>query len=475
MSSNTKKSQSREGGWKRKAITRANENRQLRKNVTRISRDRDRYKKIAAKANPSAQQDDIQTVVPLQGKEQLVFLALQLFLTARIGYRAVSRVLQVLAPYLGLKKTPCPQTIINWVARLSIVKLQQLVPMPSAQRRLCGDPFSNGMIWMMDTSIGLGAGKILAILALDYRHHQTNDGAPTLRNVSCVGIAVAVSWTGIDIANFLQKIIAVMGRPAAFLKDGGKDLQKATEILNDRKFYSLNIADISHVIANLFKHEYGESPLLASFLTICGQASKNLKQSILACLAPPKVSVKSRFMNLHRLVAWAERVLKFSPVGRVAEDSIVAKLRKSLNQLPECRAFVVRFLRDAVPLLACQKILKVNGLSTQTYLECEALLAPLPTNSPIRLGFMQWAEEQREVAQRLELTDQGLPVCSDLIESLFGVGKRHGAGETKDAQQIAKRLAAECGEITPADARLVLDGVHYEFLDTLGGLIASTI
>jgi hypothetical protein len=38
---------------------------------------------------------------------------------------------------------------------------------------------------------------------------------------------VANSWTGETIADLLGRLIAVMGRPAAYLKDGGGDLHKA--------------------------------------------------------------------------------------------------------------------------------------------------------------------------------------------------------------------------------------------------------
>jgi len=113
-------------------------------------------------------------------------------------------------------------------------------------------------------------------------------------------------------------VIAVSGRPVGFIKDGGSDLAKAVRVLGERGFPSHSIDDISHMIANLLKHEYGNHPLLAVFMSACGKASQKLKQTILACLAPPKVSTKARFMNLHRLVLWADRLLKHSPVGPMA-------------------------------------------------------------------------------------------------------------------------------------------------------------
>jgi hypothetical protein len=92
-------------------------------------------------------------------------------------------------------------------------------------------PFSNGLIWMIDISIGLGSGKIVAVLALDAHHHHLVDGAPALDHVHCIAVSVADSWTGEAIAELLKRLIAQMGRPAAYLKDGGSELQKAVEVL----------------------------------------------------------------------------------------------------------------------------------------------------------------------------------------------------------------------------------------------------
>ncbi len=49
-----------------------------------------------------------------------------------------------------------------------------------------------------------------------------------------------------------------------------------------------------------------------------------------------------------------------------------------------------------------------------------------------------------------------MPISSDPIESLFGVAKRHGAGQTQDAGRIALRLPALCGAPTREEAEQVL-------------------
>src|SRR5205807_6025846 len=117
-------------------------------------------------------------------KVDVVHLALQLFLEARISFRAVSRVLTLLAWALGINKAPCPQSIIHWVIRLSIVRIDAARTLRGFSLRQA--PFTNGLIWMIDLSIALGSGKIVAVLALAAHHHHLVDDAPSLHLVHCI-------------------------------------------------------------------------------------------------------------------------------------------------------------------------------------------------------------------------------------------------------------------------------------------------
>jgi hypothetical protein len=453
MSQKSKLKKSR-NQWKYKAGMRADKNRYLRKELSRVKKQRDRFKKELKETRDRLDQLETRNQgLAVQHKVDLVLLALQLFLVARIGFRAVSRVLGVLASALGIKKAPCPQTVINWVTRLSIVRIQSA----STVKRLPIQraAFSNGMIWMIDMSIALGTGKILAVLALHAHHHQFIPHAPGFQNVHCIAVSVADSWTGELIASFLERIIAVTGRPTAYLKDGGLDLKKAIRLLGECRLASPCIDDISHVIANLLKGWYCHHPMFDIFISSCGCVAAKLKQTILACLAPPKVHTKARFMNVHRLISWADKLLKLSPPGRAAKGSILSKLRACLDRLPSCRAFIKRFLADAVPLLECQKILKTKGLSHLTLAQCEPLIQSMPS-AGMRQDFLAYLQSQLDIAKALGLENIGLPICSDQIESLYALGKQHGVGQVKDADRIAIRLPALCAIPTRAEAEQVL-------------------
>src|SRR6266436_279297 len=440
--------------WKDKAKQRGGRERYQRKQLARVSAERDRVTKALKEAQGRLRQLEahMQGLVALP-KVDVVWMALQLFLVVRIGFRAVSRVLSLLALALGIQKAPCPQTIINWVIRLTLVRIdaaRMLRGVPLSQA-----PFSNGLIWMIDLSIGLGTGKILAVLAFDAHHHQRAPGALSLEHVHCLGVSVAHAWTGETIADLLGRLIAVLGRPAAYLKDGGGELHKAVALLEEPGLASPCIDDISHAVAGMLKRSYHDHPAFETFVSACGRVSGKLKHTILACLAPPKVRTKARFMNVHRLFTWADRVLQLSPAGGAKTGSTLAKLRTCLDELPACKALIKRFRSDASGLLECQQIVKTKGLSHDTQAQCGPLIDTMPS-AALRQEFRAYLAFELETATTLGLDHIGLPISSDAIESLFGVAKHHGVGETQDAARIALRLPALCGVPTREEAEQVL-------------------
>lgn len=441
--------------WKRKAKDRGDQNRYQRKQLARLKAERDRATEALKRAhNRLGQLEQERQRPPSPCKVDLVWIALQLVLVARLGFRAASRVLRLLAPVLGLRKGPCAQTLINWVLRLAIVRLGSVCQLQG--RYLPKAPFSNGSIWMIDLSIGLGAGKILAVLALDAHHHQGIKEAPSLHGTRCIGVAVAASWNGESIAAFLKRLIAVMGRPAAYLKDGGGELRKAIDHLREQGLQSPAVDDLSHATASMLRRLYQDHPDFETFLSACGRVSGHLKQTLLACLVPPTVRTKARFMNVHRLFNWADRLLKLSPAGGAKAGSMLAKLRASLDHLPACKALIKRFRQDASGLLECQKILKHKGLSHTPRAQCEPVIETM-ASAALRREFRAYLDFELSTATSLGLDHLGLPISSDTIESLFGVAKRHGVGPLQDATRMALRLPAWCGLPTREEAQQVLE------------------
>jgi hypothetical protein len=441
--------------WQHKATQRGDHHRYQRKQIARLTAERDRATQAlkAAQARLRQLERHPQELVVLPTVD-VVCLALQRFFVARIGFRAVSRVLSLLAWALGIKKAPCPQTVINWVIRLSIVRIDAACGLKGLP--LSHAPFTHGLIWMIDLSIGVGTGKMLAVFAFDAQHHHPTPGALSLEHVHCIGVCVAEAWTGDTIAEFLGRLIAQMGRPVAYLKDGGGDLHKAVALLGDKGLRSPCLDDIAHAVAGMLKRIYQTHPTFATFVSACGRVSGKLKHTILACVVPPNVQTKARFMHVHRLFTWADRLLTLSPAGGAKRGSTVAKLRACLAQLPACKALIKRFRNDTRGLLACQKILQTTGLSQHPLAQCEPLIDAMPS-AALRQEFRASLEFELETAKTLGLDHVGLPSSADAIASLCGVAKHHGVGETQDAARIALRLPALCGLPTREEAKQVLD------------------
>ena len=239
---------------------------------------------------------------------------------ARLGLRAVSRVLRLLAWALGITKAPCPHTVLHWVTRLAMVRtpsarLLQGVPLRQA-------PVSNGLIWLIDRSIGLGTGTIVAVLAVDAHHHQLVPSALSRDRVHGLGVSGADAWTGDTMADRLDRLIAQMGRPAASRKDGGSDLHQAVATLNEQGRGSPCIDELSHAGAGMRKRTDQAHPAWATLLTAWGQVSGTLTHTILACLAPPTVRTKARCMHVHRRCTWADQVLTLAPAGGATQGSV---------------------------------------------------------------------------------------------------------------------------------------------------------
>lgn len=106
MSPETRYKRSRDN-WKQKAACRGDKNRYQSKELARVKAERDRFKKELKENRARVHQLESQgRVIVVQSKVDLVFLALQLFVVARIGFRAVSRVLSTVMGALGIKKSP---------------------------------------------------------------------------------------------------------------------------------------------------------------------------------------------------------------------------------------------------------------------------------------------------------------------------------------------------------------------------------
>ena len=104
-----------------------------------------------------------------------------------------------------------------------------------------------------------------------------------------------------------------------------------------------------------------------------------------------------------------ERLLTLSPPGWAKAGSILACLRACINELPACKDLIKRFRGDAQGLLACQEIVKTQGLCHDTLAQCQPLIAEMPS-AQVRQEFAAYLAYQFATAGTLGLDQVGLPI-----------------------------------------------------------------
>src|SRR5687767_9488978 len=110
--------------WKDKARQRGDQNRYWRKELARVKAERHQAKQRLKENQARLRQLESQVQsVAVRSKVDVVWLSLRLLLQARISFRAGCRVLSLLACALGIKRAPGAQSVINWVLRLSIARM----------------------------------------------------------------------------------------------------------------------------------------------------------------------------------------------------------------------------------------------------------------------------------------------------------------------------------------------------------------
>jgi hypothetical protein len=126
---------------------------------------------------------------------------------------------------------------------------------------------TNGLIWVIDTSITLGPGKLLSVLALDAYHYQLAGVAPGFQHVHCIAVSVSPSWTGERLADLLERVISVMGRPVAYLL--------AADIV--ARLPSCRLSD-DHQPGIMTRNRVS-TPRLSLFPSLCAHPSRSIPRS----------------------------------------------------------------------------------------------------------------------------------------------------------------------------------------------------
>jgi hypothetical protein len=299
----------------------------------------------------------------------------------------------------------------------------------------------------MDHSIDIGIKKVLVVLRVSLVALQRRGSAISLEDCECIGLRVHEKSNGDIVAQDLTEIFKKSGVPSAIIKDGGGDLASGVDKWkNQNKQEQVEvIEDIGHIVANAIKGQYAKAKLFKLFLAIVNRCSRQLRQTNLAFLIPPKLRSKGRYQGISTFAKWALKIIEL--FNETTQNHEFKKLRISLLGLSKLKNTIISFAQTVLISSQIMEILKTEGLNIKTYNESMALTEGFSERSPVKQKLISWLSTHIQVRSRLGMNEAPLLVSSDIIESLFGKFKHiQSRGSMMDMNRSVLLLPALCGK-----------------------------
>jgi hypothetical protein len=364
-------------------------------------------------------------------------LHLHLVFHCALSFRASSKVLRALlliGPRL-LSWVPHFTTSIGWALRLGLHCLQQ------AQR-----PLDVPWVCVADFTIQIGCKKALIVLRVPLSA-VSQGKALTLKQVEVIGLRLGETWNGARVNTVLLSLFERCGWPSHVVSDCGSDIKKGiVDTLLEAPKRASWISDVSHVVANVLKHYYTKLSLFQQFQRLCTRMRQRLQQTKFAFLLPPKARAKGRFLSASRQAEWGLQTLAYLEAKEREASPEVSALAQALRGLKSFKLFLMTFVRNTTLLNQVLKIVKTQGLSTESIHACQETLGALPVRSPIRKEISHYLQHYVPV---VESSDSPLLGSSDVVESLIGKAKqRLEANGRSELNKSILLIPCMCGELT---------------------------
>ena len=200
------------------------------------------------------------------------------------------------------------------------------------------------------------------------------------------------------------------------------------------------------------------APQWDEFRKACCQCANAVRQSTLAHLKPPRPKTKARYMNIDREVRWGARALRL--LDRVREGNLKVRqqvrlpkglIEEKFGWLDEYRSSLQQW--EHLSLTARHVISEVrrHGYGSNTVLALETIVESTPDESSRQL-VRQIIDDVQPMCD-LSGRHGSLPASSEVLESLFGKGKRllsgTSSGTTNSLTRQMLAMVTSTARITP--------------------------
>ena len=275
-------------------------------------------------------------------------------------------------------------------------------------------------MWIIDHTMQLGERKCLIIVGLRQSAWNAEDRCLSHEDVQLIDLVPVTESTGEVVYRQLEAATAKTGVPRAIISDDGRDLHKGINLFREAHPSTGWMYDIKHKTACLLKHALEKDASWQEFVGEMNRFKQRVSVTPLACLLPPQLRGKARYMNVDVLVDWAEKSLTLldRPDVLVQVRLDVAVVKEKLGWLREYGPHVRRWREILKVMETTEHYVRHQGIHRRAAEEL-AVLLPKPRSEPARSLREQLLEFVQEEARQTRKGERLLG-ASEVLESIIG-------------------------------------------------------
>ena len=316
--------------WKHRALEKQGRIRSLMVKIRDLSNSREKWKQKAKELEQKlneiladkfiSKDEEIQKLLPVIEETALqtpvghtypiyiIQISIQLFIHSLTSLRGSQKTFEIFSQIIDIS-VPSFNSIRMWIYRVGLYELQR------------EHEFRSDWIFILDHTIELGQVKCLVILGVTVEQLHNSGYKLKHQDVEVLDIEVMERSTGDMINNKLISLSKRVGVPVQILSDHGSDLKNGTEKYLEENSNVIYTYDITHKMASLLKKELENEESYNEFVNHISTSLKQIQQTELYFLIPPKQRVKARYLNIDKYVKWALRILCYQKQGDFSQIS----------------------------------------------------------------------------------------------------------------------------------------------------------
>lgn len=338
-------------------------------------------------------------------------ISVDLVLQAGVALRAVPRVLWLLSSLLPAPFVPDYSSVRSWLLRLGLYALQS----PKVQ--------AADWAYVIDHTVQLGTCKCLVIVAVRLSMLPYPDHSLRYHDLEPIAVVPMEHSTAPAVQRELEAAARRTGAPRLIVSDHGSDVHQGIDRFCQEHPGTNATYDMAHKGACMLKRRLEADPRWAEFVGQLGRTKAQVQQTDLAPLMGPSLRPKARYMNLERVLRWAQKMLQLlqhPERARVDPERLEAKY----GWLREYAAAIGQWSEFQMVVQTAAAYVRQQGYHGQAQQELAGLLAALSLQPPARrladelLAFVAAQSAPAHRGERLIGSTEVLESCLGKLKEL---------------------------------------------------------